>query len=381
MKRAVMLGWSVVLATAVGFVVGCGGSKSDVGSKKAGTEAKVGTEALSVSPKAKGKYTLAVSIYVGWMPWYYAKESGVAQRWADRYGIDLEIVFMDYIPSVEAYVARKADACVMTNMEALDMPCPAGIDTTSVIVGDYSNGNDKILVRGIPDVAHLKGNELSIVQLSVSHYLLARALENAGIQESDVKLINTSDSDIGPAFIANKNAKAVVTWNPIAMQVNQQPGVTSIFDSSKIPGEILDLCVVNTKVLQDDPRLGEVLVGIWYEVLGIMQDEGKNADEALTKMAKLGGCSLDDYKAQLKTTYMFWDPKAAIEYAKGDELRQKMDLVRKFCFAHKLLGENAASVDVVGIQYPDGTIQGDPGKVRLRYDVTFMQKALEGRLK
>lgn len=330
---------------------------------------------------AKGKYTLAVSIYAGWMPWYYAKDSGIAKKWADRYGIGLDIVYMDYIPSVEAYVAGKADACVMTNMEALDMPAASGIDTTSVILGDYSNGNDKVLVRGIADVAGLKGQQISLVQLSVSHYLLARALEGAGLKESEVTLVNTSDSDIAPAFIANKSAKAVVTWNPMAMQIEQQPGVKTIFDSSKVPGEVQDLCVVNTKTLKSDPRLGEVLVGIWYEVLGVMQEKGPARDEALTKMAKLAGCSLTEYQRQLDTTFMFWEPKAAIEYAKSDELKQKMDLVRKFCFGHKLLGETARSVDAVGIQYPDATVQGDTQNVRFRYDVTFMQKAMDKKLR
>jgi NitT/TauT family transport system substrate-binding protein len=230
-------------------------------------------------------------------------------------------------------------------------------------------------------VAGLKGQQISLVQLSVSHYLLARALEGTGVKESEVTLVNTSDSDIGPAFIANKNAKAVVTWNPIAMQIEQQPGVKAIFDSSKIPGEIQDLCVVNTKTLKSDPRLGEVLVGIWYEVLGVMQDKGPARDDAMAGMSKLAGCSPTEYQRQLDTTFMFWEPKAAIEYSRSDELKQKTDSVRKFCFAHKLLGETATSVDAVGIQYPDGSVQGDSQNVKFRYDATFMQKALEKKLR
>src|SRR5215468_2927935 len=104
---------------------------------------------------AKDKFTLAVSIYAGWMPWYYAKDYNIIKKWAERYGISIEVVEMDYIPSIEAYVAGKADACVMTNMEALTMPAKAGIDTTVIVVGDYSNGNDAILTRGIPEVAGL----------------------------------------------------------------------------------------------------------------------------------------------------------------------------------------------------------------------------------
>ena len=144
------------------------------------------------------KFKVAWSIYAGWQPWDYANQSGVLKKWADKYNIEIELIRMDYIPSVEAYVAKKVDACVMTNMEALDMPAASGITTTVVIMGDFSNGNDAILTRGDMGIKDLAGEEISLVELSVSHYLLARALEMNGMQESDVTIVNTSDSDIAP---------------------------------------------------------------------------------------------------------------------------------------------------------------------------------------
>src|SRR4029453_9895605 len=122
--------------------------------------------AVTVLPRlaiARDKFTLAVSIYVGWMPWYYAKDFGILKKWAERYKISIDVVEMDYIPSVEAYVAGKVDAVVMTNMEALDMPARSGVDSTALIVGDYSNGNDALLVRGIADVKGLKGTSVYLV--------------------------------------------------------------------------------------------------------------------------------------------------------------------------------------------------------------------------
>jgi NitT/TauT family transport system substrate-binding protein len=330
---------------------------------------------------ARDKFTLAISIYAGWMPWYYAKDQGILKKWAERYKIAIEVVEMDYIPSIEAYVAGKVDAAVMTNMEALDMPARSGIDSTAVIVGDYSNGNDALLVRGIADVKGLKGTAVSLVELSVSHYLLARALEMHGMKESELKVVNTSDSDIGPAFIANKGQKAVVTWNPMVMTIAQTPGVSKIFDSSKIPGEILDLLVVNTTVLNEDARFAEALVGAWYEVMGLMSQRGPEADKVLTAMARRSNASLNEYKAQLRTTAMFWTPEAAIDYTRSTEIKEKMDFVRHFCFKHGLLGENASSVDVVGISYPDGTIQGDSRNVKLRFDTRVMEKVRAGQLR
>ena len=337
--------------------------------------------ALPHLARAKDKFTLAVSIYVGWMPWYYAKDHGILKKWAERYKIAIDVVEMDYIPSVEAYVAGKVDAAVMANMEALAMPAKAGVDTTVLLVGDYSNGNDAILVRGISDVKGLKGTEVYLVELSVSHYLLARALEMHGVKESELQVVNTSDSDIAPAFIANKSQKAVVTWNPMVMTIEQIPGVSKIFDSSKIPGEILDLLVINTKVLTDEPRFAEALVGAWYEVMSLMSQRGPEADKVMTAMAKRSNASLNEYKAQLRTTAMFWTPEAASDYTRGTEIKEKMDFVRNFCFKHGLLGENARSADVVGISYPDGAMQGDNRNVKLRFDTRIMDRARTGQLR
>ena len=85
------------------------------------------------------------SVYVGWNPWYYMGKSGILKKWADKYNVTIRVQRFDYAPSLDAFVAKNMDACAMTNMEALDMPAAAGIDTTAIITGDYSNGNDALL--------------------------------------------------------------------------------------------------------------------------------------------------------------------------------------------------------------------------------------------
>ena len=329
---------------------------------------------------AKEKFKVAWSIYVGWMPWPYAQESGILKKWADAYDIDIELIQMDYIASVEAYVAKQVHACVMTNMECLNMPAASGVDSTALIVGDYSNGNDALLVRDNLALKDLRGGEISLVELSVSHYLLARALEKSGMSEEDIQIVNTSDSDIGPIFISNKSQKAVVTWNPIVMEIEQTPGVSKLFTSADIPGEVIDMMVVNTQVVQDHPQLAKALTGAWYEVMGLMSKRGGQANAALEAMAKAAECSLTEYKAQLKTTAMFYTAQAALDYVTSNEIKKNMDFVRQFCFKHGLLGENAKNADVVGIVYPDGSIQGDPSKVKFRFDDSFMKMAAEGGL-
>lgn len=334
-----------------------------------------------VFAQKKPKFDVAMSIYAGWMPWYHAKHSGIMKRWADKYGIEVNLIHMDYIASVEAFVAKKADGCVMTNMEALDMPAAAGIDCTMLILGDYSNGNDAIIVREGVNTSNIAGNSIYLVELSVSHYLLSQYLDKHGLTEDQFTLVNTNDSEISPAFISNKGQKVVVTWNPLVMNImSQVRGAQKLYTSADIPGHILDCMFVRTDVLQKHPELGKALVGAWYEVMGQMSKRGAAANESMQAMANYAHCTLMEYKSQIKTTAMYWTPQSAADYTEGSEIQKNMDSVRQFCFKHGLLGEGASSVDIVGIQYPDGTIQGNKSNVKLRFDSSYMKLAAEGKL-
>ena len=157
----------------------------------------------------------------------------------------------DYAPSLDAFVAKNIDACTMTNMEALDMPAASGVPTTGILIGDYSNGNDALLVRNGLQMKDLPGKKLLLVEKTVSEYLFDRAMTLNGMRDQikQVRLINTSDSDIATAFLSDTSASATVTWKPMVSQIVKQKGITSLFNSSQIPGEILDLTVVRTEVL------------------------------------------------------------------------------------------------------------------------------------
>ena len=327
---------------------------------------------------AKTEFRVAWSIYVGWMPWGYLEDSGIMDKWADKYGIDVEIVQInDYVESINQYTAGAFDGVSATNMDTLSIPSGGGVDTTALIVGDYSNGNDAVILKGEGDLAALAGKPVNLVELSVSHYLLARALDSVGLSEADLGgVINTSDADMIAAF-ATDDVEAVVTWNPLVSAILQEPGANKLFDSSDIPGEIIDLMVVNTETLAANPDFGKALVGAWYEVMGLMAAGDK---AVLTAMAEASGTDLGGYKAQLASTEMFYDPAAAVAFTSGTELPATMVSVAAFLFDKGILGEGAPSADFVGVAYPDGSITGNPDNVMFRYDTTYMQMAADGAL-
>ncbi|MEM1131023.1 MAG: lipid kinase, partial [Pseudomonadota bacterium] len=103
--------------------------------------------ATGAMAQEKTEFRVGWSIYVGWMPWGYISESGIMDKWADKYGIDVEIVqFNDYIESINQYTAGAFDGVSATNMDTLSIPAGGGVDTTALIVGDFSNGNDAVIL-------------------------------------------------------------------------------------------------------------------------------------------------------------------------------------------------------------------------------------------
>ena len=329
---------------------------------------------------AKDDYRIAWSIYVGWMPWSYAAESGIVDKWADKYGISIEVVqFNDYIESINQYTVGAFDGCTMTNMDALTIPAAGGVDSTALIVGDFSNGNDGIVLKGADkSVADLRGQSVNLVELSVSHYLLARALTGVGMTERDLTVVNTSDADIVAAFTTD-DVTSVVTWNPLLAEVQNMQGVSPVFDSSMIPGEIIDMLVVSTEALED-PRFAKALVGAWYETMSVMAASGEAAIEAKTHMATASGTDLSGYDAQLAATQMFFEPAPAVEFVQSETLAETMTHVAEFSFEHGILGEGAPNSEYIGIELPNGDVLGSKSNVKLRFNSTYMQMAADGEI-
>ncbi len=337
--------------------------------------------ALPASAEPKTSFKVAWSIYVGWMPWGHAADQGIIDKWAKKYGIEIELVQInDYIESINLYTAGEFDGAMMTNMDALTIPAVGGVDTSMIVMGDFSNGNDAIVLKGKDaKLADIKGKNVHLVELSVSHYALARALETVGLSERDVKVVNTSDADIVGVF-ATPDVTAATLWNPQLGEVMQMPNVSKVFDSSQIPGEIIDGLAVNTKTISENPKFGKAMVGAWFETMALMKGTDEKAKAARAAMGKASGTDLAGYEAQLATTKMFYDAAEATAFAKSADLSKTMELVRTFSFEHGLLGEGAPSADVVGISFPGGKTLGDVKAVKLRFDASFVEMAAKGEL-
>lgn len=336
--------------------------------------------AAAPTASAAERCSIAWSHYTGWEPIGYIQDSGIAAKWGQKYDVDLSFTLInDYVESINQYAAGSFDGVAATNMDALTIPAVGGVDTTALVVGDFSNGNDAVLIKGAEGltVKDLKGKDVKLVELSVSHYLLARALEMNGLSERDLTVINTSDADIGGLIASGQPGDSFVTWNPIVMGALQQPGVVKVFDSAQIPGEIIDTIMVRSDASDACKR---AVTGAWYDAMGLMAAGGPESADAIAKMAAQAGGTDAEFRAQLRTTAMFYNPADAVSFVTGPDVKETMQFVAKFSFDHGLYGDGASDETFVGIAYPDGSVWGNPDFVKLRFDDTYMALAAAGKL-
>jgi len=98
--------------------------------------------------------------------------------------------------------------------------------------------------------------------------LLDSALKSESLDLSDVNIIGCT---LERHFECFNNNDALVTFEPIRTQLLSQ-GAVSLFDSSKIPGKIIDVMVVNKKsILPHTKTLSLLLKGYFKAKLKLQQ--------------------------------------------------------------------------------------------------------------
>ena len=87
-------------------------------------------------------------LQIGYSDWpgFVALEVPAAKGWFKEAGLDIKLVWFEYVPSLEAFQAGKLDAVGITNGDQLVIAA-SKTPSTMVLLTDYSNGNDMIVAQ------------------------------------------------------------------------------------------------------------------------------------------------------------------------------------------------------------------------------------------
>lgn len=258
---------------------------------------------------------LGYSDWPGWVAWQVAIDKG----WFKEAGLDVKFEWFDYSASMEAFAAGKLDGDFVTNGDALVMGA-GGARNVTVLVTDFSNGNDMIIARpGIHSLKELKGRKIGIEVGLVEHLLLQDGLTKSSMTLQDVTLVNAKTNET-PQVLASGQVDAIGAWQPNSgLAIRALPGAHPVYTSAQSPGLIYDVLAVNPATLATHRADYAKLIKVWNRVVSYVNDP-KTQDDAVQIMAQRVGVTPAQYKQLLAGTHLIDVAEAKKVLVKADGL-------------------------------------------------------------
>ena len=207
---------------------------------------------------------IGTNVWIGSEPLYLARDLG---------RLDPAAVQLVEYPSasevLRAYRNQAIDGMVISLDELFGLAVD-GLAPRVVLVVDVSSGADVVVGRrGMTSMRDLKGKSVAVESGALGGFVLSRALALSSMQASDVNVVHL-ESNEQPSAFEKGQVDAAVTFDPYRAQF-LHAGARTLFDSTRIPGEIVDLLAVRASVIQRDPGSVQALLSGWFDALDYMQ--------------------------------------------------------------------------------------------------------------
>lgn len=308
-------------------------------------------------------FSLAWSEYPSWSVFGVAHEKGLLNKeeghlgeLEKKWGVDVVLVQADYDPCLSQYANSTVDAVCMTNMDSL---APAtGRDSVAIIPTSTSVGADACIVVGIDSLEDLKGVPTFGLEKSVSQYAFERCLEEEGQNPDDFEFKNMDPAAAALAMQSgDEDVKSIMVWNPFVLQtLRDREGSKRLFDSRKIPEEIIDMVVVSKDKLgaPGGEKFACAIIDAFYSVNKMLADESQREETLKALGEKFSSLGVEDMEIVVQETQMYKTPEAGIELFEKPEFKEKtMPMVVDFCISHDIVegkptvgfGDNSAELN------------------------------------
>lgn len=156
-----------------------------------------------------------------------------------------------------------------------------GLDLVAILVFDVSNGADGLVARrDITSLSALAGKRIAVEQTAVGALMLDAVLRAARLQPRQIRPVYVTADQHLAAFQAGE-VDAVVTFEPV-LGALRRAGALRLYDSSQLPGAIVDVLAMHRPALQRQPRAVHQLVAGHFLALHHWQ---QNRTDAAQRMA------------------------------------------------------------------------------------------------
>ena len=213
---------------------------------------------------------IGTNVWIGSEPLYLARELG---------HLDPAVVQLVEYPSasevLRAYRNQAIDGMVISLDELFGLAVD-GLQPRVILVVDVSHGADVVVGRpGMKTMQDLKGKSVAVESGALGAFVLSRALTLNGMQASDVNVVHLESNEQPKAFEKGM-VDGAVTFDPYRAQF-LQAGAATLFDSTRIPGEIVDLVAVRATVINKQPKAVHALLAGWFKATDYMKVDPRDA--------------------------------------------------------------------------------------------------------
>jgi NitT/TauT family transport system substrate-binding protein len=145
------------------------------------------------------------------------------------------------------------------------------------MVIDFSDGADMVLARpDIESVSALRGKRVGVTLSPLDVYFLTRALELHGMNLKDVSVVYLRSKDM-PDALRTGEVDAVTSYPPNSSDIEAQGLARPIFDSRRMPGEIVDVLAVDADVIRDRPDDVAGVIRAFHRAVRYAQEQPEEA--------------------------------------------------------------------------------------------------------
>lgn len=218
---------------------------------------------------------IGTNVWIGSEPFYLARSLGYLDREA------AQLVEYPSASEVSRAFRNQAIDAMVISLDELFVLAQGGLQPRIVLIVDVSHGADVVVGRtGMRTMKDLRGKRVAVESGALGAFVMSRALTLNGMKASDVTIVHL-ESNEHPAAFKQGNVDGAVTFDPYRSQMLGS-GAQTVFDSSQIPGEIVDLLAVRASVLDKNPQAMKSVLTSWFRALDYVRH---NPGDAAARMA------------------------------------------------------------------------------------------------
>ncbi len=313
-KLAKLLGVAGITGTLL-LTAACGNSGDQSSSQQASSSAAQSSDGDVVNI---GTMNLVNGDLIAQYEKYYEKELGV------------KVNIVNFKSGKDVNTALAAGSIDITELGSA--PVALGIsnnlDYKVFWVGDVIGTAESLIVKngsGINSIADLKGKKVATPFSSTAHYSLLNAIKQAGLSESDVKILDLQPNDIYAAW-QRGDIDAAYIWYPVQSQLLQDgKRITSSEELASKGVLTADLNVVRSDFAAKHPDIVTKYVKAQIKANDVLLN---NKDQAVKDISSILEISTEDAADQI-TQFKYLTANEQLDYLQKlpDTLKSTADFL------------------------------------------------------